>query len=156
MVSVFVICVNSLLTGVQKEVEPFDFSLQEQVRKLYQEVEEETINLTNLRRTTPQSLKKTYEDTFNQSMERLTQLQAEIEAAEEEHESPNDHGAKFSLLKPRLEDMITEYSQSIREIKEIKDVCIFLLLRRSVLTTAEHPTGTLRTGEVGADNEVPL
>jgi kinetochor protein Mis14/NSL1 len=92
------------------------------VRRLYQEVEEETIKLTNLRRETPQNLKKRYEESFNRSFEQIESLHREIETLEED--TDDERELRFMRLRPRLEHMSQEYSQSIRDIKYIKDVCI--------------------------------
>lgn len=132
----------------ETEVEPFDFSLQEQVRKLYQDVENETTHLTKLRRETPQQLKRTYEESFNKSLQELSSLQKEIEQLEEEDDDMED---KFKKLKPKLDEMTVQYSQSIHQIKEIRDVC-------TVHYTPSCKTGNLaltplnRTSQESAEN----
>lgn len=112
-----------------KEVEPFDFALQEEVRKLYQEVEDETMRLTKLRREKPQSLKRSYEESFNSSMEKLHSLEREIEALEEEEDSRDTeldaHMDKVQSLRPKLDEMTREYADSLHSLKEIRDVRIF-------------------------------
>lgn len=108
------------------EVEPFDFSLQDQVRKAYQEVEQETIKLTKMRRDAPSEIKKSYEDSLEQSVTKIEALQKELEQLEDEIDVEfEDHEEKFNQgVKSRLDDIIADYEESIKSIKDIKDVSI--------------------------------
>lgn len=110
------------------EVEPFDFSLQDQVRKAYQEVEQETIKLTKMRRDAPSEIKKSYEDSLEQSLSKIETLQKELENLESENEADiENHEDQFKRgVSSRLEDMISDYEESMRSIKEIKDVSIYI------------------------------
>ncbi|CAM9013592.1 unnamed protein product, partial [Wickerhamomyces anomalus] len=115
---------RSLLENSTNEVEPFDFSLQDQVRKAYQEVEQETIKLTKMRRDAPSEIKKSYEDSLEQSLSKIETLQKELENLESENEADiENHEDQFKRgVSSRLEDMISDYEESMRSIKEIKDV----------------------------------
>ncbi|ODV75560.1 MIND complex subunit NSL1 [Cyberlindnera jadinii NRRL Y-1542] len=119
------VSLRSMLENPTNEVEPFDFALQEEVRKLYQEVEDETMRLTKLRREKPQSLKRSYEESFNSSMEKLHSLEREIEALEEEEDSRDTeldaHMDKVQSLRPKLDEMTREYADSLHSLKEIRD-----------------------------------
>lgn len=114
---------RSLLENSTNEVEPFDFSLQDQVRKAYQEVEQETIKLTKMRRDAPSEIKKSYEDSLEQSLSKIETLQKELENLESENEADiENHEDLFKQgVSSRLEDIISDYEESMRSIKEIKD-----------------------------------
>lgn len=114
---------RSLLENSTNEVEPFDFSLQDQVRKAYQEVEQETIKLTKMRRDAPSEIKKSYEDSLEQSLSKIETLQKELEILESENEADiENHEDQFKQgVSSRLEDIISDYEESMRSIKEIKD-----------------------------------
>lgn len=107
------------------EVEPFDFSLQDQVRKSYQEVEKETINLTNMRRNAPMDIKKSYEDSLEESISKIDVLKKELEELENENDSEfESHEEMFnSGVNSRLDEITADYETSMKNIKEIKDVC---------------------------------
>lgn len=122
------------------EVEPFDFSLQEQVRKLYQEVENETIRLTKLRKETPQNFRSTYEESFQKSFSVLQEFQKEIEELETAKYDDDDsvlierEKTFTEQVKPKLEEMTFQYEESIKTLKEIKDVSTEAQLSTAIST----------------------
>lgn len=94
------------------------------MRKLYQEVEQETIKLTKMRRDAPSEIKKSYEDSLEQSISKIETLQKELEALEDENDVEfQEHEEKFNQgVNLRLNNIIADYEESIKNIKDIKDV----------------------------------
>ncbi|CCH45089.1 Rhomboid protein 2 [Wickerhamomyces ciferrii] len=125
---------RSLLENPTNEVEPFDFSLQDQVRKAYQEVERETIKLTKMRREKPLEIKQNYEDSFNQSLSKIDSLQKELHELQNGGDDDNDNNEQDELdeheklynegVKLRLSDLIADYEESLGDLKTVKDVLL--------------------------------
>jgi hypothetical protein len=77
--------------GSQKaEIEPFDFNLAEQVRKLWVQVEQETVKLASLRKEGPEQLKRQYEESFEALLnETLAESALDDEEEEDEEDVPD-------------------------------------------------------------------
>lgn len=81
-----------------------------------------------MRRDAPSEIKKSYEDSLEQSLSKIETLQKELENLESENEADiENHEDQFKRgVSSRLEDMISDYEESMRSIKEIKDVSIYI------------------------------
>ncbi len=81
-----------------------------------------------MRRDAPSEIKKSYEDSLEQSLSKIEILQKELENLENENEADiENHEDQFKHnVSSRLEDMISDYEESMRSIKEIKDVSTYI------------------------------
>lgn len=89
------------------EVEPFDFNLSEQIRKLFIQVEEETVKLTKLRKNGPNESIQEYQNSFNELINSL-----------ESENNEEDINFEQKEIKLNLQD---SYNQSINQIINIKE-----------------------------------
>ena len=94
------------------ETEPFDFSLAEKVRKLWAQVEQETVKLAELRKNGPESVKRKYEESFDSVLEET------LRETEEEEESVvgDEDGPKIA----RLEEIEQTYKEAIERVLALK------------------------------------
>ncbi|KAH3674821.1 hypothetical protein WICMUC_003024 [Wickerhamomyces mucosus] len=119
--------IKELLENPSNEVEPFDFSLQDKVRKLYQQVEDETIKLTKLRREKPSNIKDGYQASFDQSFSMLEKLQKETEEVNQEQSDKEnrDIEEKENIFNEKvlskLDFFVQDYENSLFTAKELKD-----------------------------------
>lgn len=112
--------VKDIITDVQQEyVEPFDLNLNEQVRKLYQEWEDETVNVSQLRRNGPDLIRQKYltqgKTVLDDIDERISILESNqntynLESEEQKNEEANS--SEFTLLFEEYETSLLELSQA--------------------------------------------
>lgn len=81
-----------------------------------------------MRRDAPPNIKKSYEDSLKQTISEIEVLQKELDNSEMENEEDfGSHEEQFSEgVKARLDDIIADYEESMKNIKDVKDVSCFV------------------------------
>ncbi|ODQ79460.1 hypothetical protein BABINDRAFT_8391 [Babjeviella inositovora NRRL Y-12698] len=120
-------------------VEPYDFAMNEELRRLYQSVEEETLQLTKMRSEIPQRTVREYESIIGKIDAEVNDF---IKALEEQTSAELEVIAKNADLDtPELEGVTEDYEECILELsrlakgvsmqqsnlQKIDDICDFLL-----------------------------
>lgn len=101
----------------ERYVEPFDLELNERVRQAYQEWEDQTVQVSQLRRNAPQQVNRAYveaRDSYLAELDsRINQLQAEVHEHFDEggaNTEPTDDVARWNTL-------ATQYEQSLQTLR---------------------------------------
>lgn len=117
---------NKAMENPSVDSEPFDHLLQQQVRQLYREVEEETLKLAKLRKDTPQQLRGAYQESFKQSFEDLKYSKSQLESQNSDQELDDEIEHKEEIFEKKvlsnLDDMINNYEETLRAIQSMKNV----------------------------------
>ena len=121
---------RQLLQKTQGEyVEPFDLELNERVRQKYQEWEELTVKVVQLRKNGPQEVNKQYSlrqreffDALDKQLERLAVEEAGLEAiAADSGDTADDQGNGEDTGNGTTEVDVRSYVDSLRDLYEAKE-----------------------------------
>ena len=121
---------RQLLQQTQGEyVEPFDLELNERVRQKYQEWEELTVKVVQLRKNGPQEVNKQYSlrqreffDALDKQLERLAVEEAGLEAiAADSGDTADDQGNGEDTGNGTTEVDVRSYVDSLRDLYEAKE-----------------------------------
>ncbi|QEU59726.1 Nsl1 [Kluyveromyces lactis] len=115
--------VKSVIQEVQKEyTEPFDVELNEKVRKLYQEWEDETVKVSKLRREAPQVAVSEYTKQENQLLEEIDSLIAKMDSSQPNLQNEDqDEGQSEGKKKEYWNQVANQYGSILTSLKEIND-----------------------------------
>lgn len=106
-----------IMKSQEKYVEPFDLELNERVRQTYQEWEDQTVKVAQLRKNGPQQVNDAYRSAKDQFLlqldAKIDQLQSsETEASEVDRPHSDPEHDKF------WEDIAAQYEQSLSDLNE--------------------------------------
>lgn len=98
---------KNVLTRI--EIAPFDMELNQELRKVYQQVEQETLEVTQLRREYPAKALELYKESFNDSP-----------ITTETEETQLDQLDQLDSKIPRLDSIIEDYNESLQQLAALK------------------------------------
>ncbi|QHS76508.1 MIND complex subunit NSL1 [Saccharomyces paradoxus] len=108
-----------IMESQEKYMEPFDLDLNEQVRKMYQEWEDETVKVAQLRQTGPAKINEVYN---NSKDEYLTQLDGRIGVLQarmaEQQSVDHNNNADEADDQIKWEHIKDDYGASLNELYE--------------------------------------
>lgn len=124
--------ISELLSIRPKEkTEPFDFELNSQLRSILQSIEQETIQVTKLRREVPNDIHQMYNSLINDTDGEVTSF---LQQLDQNHDNDNDNNnnnnnnnnnqstqPQFHDI-PRLDQMIKDYEAHIQSLSNLKHV----------------------------------
>ncbi|KAK9372683.1 kinetochore protein Mis14 like-domain-containing protein [Lipomyces chichibuensis] len=96
--------------------EPFDLELNEQVRELYAQIDEETVEVTKLRRETPLRALESYKSKLEMLDEQRTNAQTDDVAMDD----ADSADVKVEEFLPRRESIMADFEKLIATLREMK------------------------------------
>lgn len=116
--------ISELLSLKSKEkIEPFDFELNAQLRDVLEHVEQETIQVSKLRRELPSRARETYDNLISNTDKDVSTILAELdsELQQELHNDDDDETGKDELsLMPRIDSIVEDYQQAFLILNNLK------------------------------------
>lgn len=116
--------ISELLSLKSKEkIEPFDFELNAQLRDVLEHVEQETLQVSKLRRELPSRARETYDDLISNTDKDVSTILAELdsELQQELHNDDDDETGKDDLsLMPRIDSIVEDYQQAFLILNNLK------------------------------------
>lgn len=116
--------ISELLSLKSKEkIEPFDFELNAQLRDVLEHVEQETIQVSKLRRELPSRARETYDNLISNTDKDVSTILAELdsELQQELHNDDDDETGKDDLsLMPRIDSIVEDYQQAFLILNNLK------------------------------------
>lgn len=116
--------ISELLSLKSKEkIEPFDFELNAQLRDVLEHVEQETIQVSKLRRELPSRARETYDNLISDTDKDVSTILAELdsELQQELHNDDDDETGKDDLsLMPRIDSIVEDYQQAFLILNNLK------------------------------------
>lgn len=116
--------ISELLSLKSKEkIEPFDFELNAQLRDVLEHVEQETIQVSKLRRELPSRARETYDNLISNTDKDVSTILAELdsELQQELHNDDDDETGKDDLsLVPRIDSIVEDYQQAFLILNNLK------------------------------------
>lgn len=105
----------------EEEVAPFDFELNEKLRKAYYNVEELTTQVTQKRAQIPVGFRRSIESKGSEFLEQVEQLKRRIDK-EEDEENEDQQDNKQDVKRPRIVDsgVLQDYSESLEILNDVK------------------------------------
>lgn len=124
----------------EKNVEPFDLELNEKVRKMYQEWEDETVKVAQLRRDGPRKLKEKYKieekialDEIDSKIARLKNQKEEVSKEIPEEENDEEDAEYWKSLAHDFEDGLSNLQEAQsslptnrNQLKKLKKMVLYL------------------------------
>jgi len=104
-------------------IEPFDFELNAQLRDVLEHVEQETIQVSKLRRELPSRARETYDNLISNTDKDVSTILAELdsELQQELHNDDDDETGKDDLsLMPRIDSIVEDYQQAFLILNNLK------------------------------------
>ncbi|CUM50187.1 unnamed protein product [Debaryomyces tyrocola] len=114
--------ISELLSLKSKEkIEPFDFELNAQLRDVLEHVEQETIQVSKLRRDLPSRARETYDSLISDTDKDVSTILAELdsELQQELHNDDDEPGKDDSLI-PRIDSIVEDYQQAFLILNNLK------------------------------------
>lgn len=116
--------ISELLSLKSKEkIEPFDFELNAQLRDVLEHVEQETLQVSKLRRELPSRARETYDNLISNTDKDVSTILAELdsELQQELHNDDDDETGKDDLsLVPRIDSIVEDYQQAFLILNNLK------------------------------------
>ncbi|CAG87054.2 DEHA2D10010p [Debaryomyces hansenii CBS767] len=116
--------ISELLSLKSKEkIEPFDFELNAQLRDVLEHVEQETIQVSKLRRELPSRARETYDNLISNTDKDVSTILAELdsELQQELHNDDDDETGKDDLSSmPRIDSIVEDYQQAFLILNNLK------------------------------------
>lgn len=117
--------ISELLSLKSKEkIEPFDFELNAQLRDVLEHVEQETIQVSKLRRDLPSRARETYDNLISNTDKDVSTILAELdsELQQELHndDDDDDEPGKDDSLIPRIDSIVEDYQQAFLILNNLK------------------------------------
>lgn len=116
--------ISELLSLKSKEkIEPFDFELNAQLRDVLEHVEQETLQVSKLRRELPSRARETYDNLISNTDKDVSTILAELdsELQQELHNDDDDETGKDDLsLMPRIDSIVEDYQQAFLILNNLK------------------------------------
>lgn len=116
--------ISELLSLKSKEkIEPFDFELNAQLRDVLEHVEQETLQVSKLRRELPSRARETYDNLISNTDKDVSTILAELdsELQQEPHNDDDDETGKDDLsLVPRIDSIVEDYQQAFLILNNLK------------------------------------
>lgn len=116
--------ISELLSLKSKEkIEPFDFELNAQLRDVLEHVEQETLQVSKLRRELPSRARETYDNLISNTDKDVSTILAELdsELQQELHNDDDDETGKGDLsLVPRIDSIVEDYQQAFLILNNLK------------------------------------
>ncbi|ODV80751.1 Mis14-domain-containing protein [Suhomyces tanzawaensis NRRL Y-17324] len=104
--------IHELLSLKRKEtVEPFDLAINTRLREVLLQVEQETIELTKLRRELPAKARGAYQELVRRTDGELSSILAGLEAEEDED---------FEVSVPNIGEISSEYEKHVLMLNDLK------------------------------------
>ncbi|KAK6462505.1 kinetochore protein Mis14 like-domain-containing protein [Scheffersomyces coipomensis] len=132
------IAISDLLALKAKEtVEPFDLNINSRLRDVLLQVEQETVELTRLRRELPYQAQQTYENLVtltDREVSRMLETLEEVETKEQDETEGN--------VIPNFSDILEDYETHILTLNELKKV---IPLRKAELDKFDETIQFLET-----------
>jgi kinetochor protein Mis14/NSL1 len=104
------------LDSSEQKTEPFDFELNAELRKVIQQVEEETVEVTRYRRELPQDSRNAYEELVGKTDAEVTELLRQIDHAEAAPVVPGELDPERAQLIER------DYYESLQRLVKLNQV----------------------------------
>lgn len=118
-----------LLFESSEQTEPFDFELNGQLRSLLQQIEEETVQVTKLRREMPAKAGLTYDELVHKTDKEVTDILKEMDAYDTEEEPekiPPLDSTNYNEALIRLNRLKHVLPQRKQEIDRLNETILFL------------------------------
>lgn len=115
--------ISELLSLKSKEkIEPFDFELNAQLREVLEHVEQETIQVSKLRRELPSKAKEMYDNLISNTDNDVSAILAELdsELQQELQDDADEPEIDESLLIPRIDSIVDDYQQAFLILNNLK------------------------------------
>lgn len=115
--------ISELLSLKSKEkIEPFDFELNAQLRDVLEHVEQETIQVSKLRRELPSRARETYDNLISNTDKDVSTILAELdsELQQELHSDDDEPDKDGSSLIPRIDSIVDDYQQAFLLLNNLK------------------------------------
>ncbi|KAK9370969.1 kinetochore protein Mis14 like-domain-containing protein [Lipomyces kononenkoae] len=96
--------------------EPFDLELNEQVRELYAQIDEETVAVTKLRREAPLRARETYKSKLDRLDEQRAKAQIEHALVDDSDFTSN----KMEEFLPHRDDVVSNFETLVATLRDIK------------------------------------
>lgn len=106
-----------ILVENTEEVAPFDSQLNNTLRRIIGEVEEETTQVTQLRRELPQKARNAYEQL-------VEMVDAEVTKSLQVHSLEGDVVVDLRESIPRIDAILDDYQQSLLDLSKVKEEVI--------------------------------
>lgn len=107
---------SGALTRDTEAVEPFDVELNEKLRNMYAQVDEETMEVTKLRRQVPEEAKQAYLDKLQENEDALRRAEEEQEEKDQAEQEENDELPKSSVPWERIQE---DYHDTLKLIHSL-------------------------------------
>lgn len=104
----------------REKIEPFDFELNGQLRKLLEKVEEETIRVTSLRRELPLRARDLYNSLVSETDNEVTAYLNDLEAHNGNPQEDLDTTPDIDVSIPSLESIKGEFAEAVLELSSLK------------------------------------
>lgn len=108
----------------REKTESFDFELNATLKEVLQNIEQETIEVTNLRKQIPQEFGEKYEDVVTDADKLVTEFLTYLDQQsdkEKESEPVNEPAGSDAGIIPRLDQMVEDYETHLMQLHQLKD-----------------------------------
>lgn len=115
--------ISDLLSLKSREkIEPFDFELNAQLRDVLEHVEQETIQVTKLRRDLPGKAKESYNSLISNTDNEVSVILAglESESQQELQDDEDEQNSNVLTLIPRIDSIVDDYQEALLRLNHLK------------------------------------
>ncbi|EGV65756.1 hypothetical protein PSN45_003456 [Yamadazyma tenuis] len=104
----------------KEKTEPFDFELNSKLREILQSVEQETIEVTQLRKKIPQKIDAKYSNVVQDVDQKVSEFLDRLNTIEPEIDIDKSSDDIEDIL-PRISEIIQDYETHLIQMNELKD-----------------------------------
>lgn len=115
--------ISDLLSLQSKEkIEPFDFKLNAELREVLEQVEQETIQVSKLRKDLPSKARDIYTDLISNTDNEVSTILADLDSAaqKEAQDDEAEHETEDQALIPRIDTITEDYQDALLILNGLK------------------------------------
>ncbi|ODV94483.1 hypothetical protein PACTADRAFT_18178 [Pachysolen tannophilus NRRL Y-2460] len=112
---------KNIIDEPKEQIEPFNFELNDKLRKIYAQVEDATLEVTSLRRELPIKAKEEYGKLLTQYDEKINKVIQDLNNHHNDINEEIEDIPKIDNILPRLNDMKLDYEKSLSILVDLKE-----------------------------------